>query len=82
MFYDNDSLKNIFISRTSLNVRFSQLINDDATFNANLVGFSVTLVYITIFYNYVSPQEKLNHLKKIFGAAAFIGLVIVYSKVH
>jgi hypothetical protein len=67
--------------RTSLNVRFSQILNDDATFQANLVGFSVSLVYITIYYRYVAPEDKLSHLMKIFGTAGFIVLVIVYSKV-
>lgn len=69
-------------SRTSLSIRFSQLLNDGAMFNANLVGFVLSCVYVSIFYHYVPPQEKSDHLLKIFGAAAFISLVIVYSKVH
>lgn len=56
------------------------MLNDDATFTANLVGFSVSIVYMSIFYHYVAAEEKLNHLLKIFGTGAFIGAAILYSK--
>jgi hypothetical protein len=67
---------------TSLNVRFSQMLKDDATFQANSVGFSIMVIYISLFVYFSSPEGKFTCLKKIFGAAAFIGLAIAYSKVR
>jgi hypothetical protein len=45
------------------------------------VGFSVSLVYITIYYRYVTAKDKFSHLMMILGTAAFVVVVIVYSKV-
>lgn len=72
---------NFFFYRTSLNVRFSQMLNDDATFQANSVGFSIMVVYVSLYVYFASPREKTLCLLKILGAAAFIGLAIAYSKV-
>ncbi|CRL05765.1 CLUMA_CG018793, isoform B [Clunio marinus] len=70
------------MSRTALSVRFSQLLNDEAMLKTNIVGFSITVIYVSIFFHFVSPDEKFNHLMKILVAAAFIGLMIIYSKVE
>lgn len=67
--------------RTSLSIRFSQLLNDDAMYRANLVGFCVLMIYTSIFIHFSSPQEKSSHLMKVLGAAVFIGLMLAYSKV-
>ena len=71
-----------FPFRTSLNVRFSQMLNDDATFQANSVGFSIMVIYISLYVYFATPSEKFTCLIKMFGAAAFIGLAIAYSKVR
>lgn len=70
-----------FVFRTSLNVRFSQMLNDDATFQANSVGFSIMVIYISLYVYFASPREKSACFMKVLGAAAFIGLAIAYSKV-
>lgn len=67
--------------RTGLNVRFSQFLNDDAMFNANFIGFSISLVYISLYYYFAAPHEKSGVLSNIFATAIFLGLALLYSKV-
>lgn len=50
--------------------------------NANLVGFAMSIVYMSIFYHYVEAKEKFNHLVKIVGVGAFIGAAILYSNLE
>lgn len=66
---------------TSLNLRFAQILNDGAMFNANAVGAAVSVVYISIYYHFVSPKDKFSHLTKLLGTIALIVVFIVYSKV-
>jgi hypothetical protein len=58
------------------------MLNDDATFRANSIGFSLMVVYVSLYVYFASPKEKSACLIKIVGAAAFIGLAIAYSKVR
>jgi hypothetical protein len=58
------------------------MINDDATFKANSIGFSIMIVYVSLYVYFASPQEKSACLVKLLGAVAFIGLAIAYSKVN
>lgn len=71
-----------FLSSTSLNVRFSQMLNDDATFKANSIGFSIMVIYVSLYVYCASPRERNVCLLKMCGAVAFIVLAIAYSKVH
>lgn len=69
-------------SRTTLGIRFSQILNDDATFNSNVIGLAIMFGYSSIYLRYVSAREKNSVYMKIFIAAVFTVLVLVYSKVR
>lgn len=73
--------QNVSLCSTALNLRFAQILNDGAMFNANAVGTAVSVVYISIYYRFVLPEDKMSHLTKLLGTIALIVAFIVYSKV-
>jgi len=46
-----------------------------------MVGFGASVIYVSIYFNFVASEEKPAHLRKIFGVIAAIALLTVYSKV-
>lgn len=69
-------------SRTSIGIRFSEIIHDDTSYSSNIVGLAIFLVYASIYLYYVPANERRSYYVKIFGAVVFIVLVLVYSKVQ
>jgi hypothetical protein len=57
------------------------MLNDDATLKANTIGFSIMVIYVSLYVYFASPREKSGCLMKLVGGAAFVALAITYSKV-
>jgi hypothetical protein len=64
-----------------MGIRFGQLLNDDASYNSNLVGLALSMVFVTTHYYYSTPSEKATTVKLLMYAGVFTTAVLVYSKV-
>lgn len=64
-----------------LGIRFGQLIHDDASYNSNLVGLALSIVFVTTHYYYSTPSEKATTMKMLVYSGVFTVVVLLYSKV-
>lgn len=46
-----------------------------------MVGLALSVVYVSVYFYYVSPAEKGAEYRKLFGVIAFITIIMLYSKV-
>ncbi|KAG5667096.1 hypothetical protein PVAND_015095 [Polypedilum vanderplanki] len=69
-----------FLVVSILGIRFGQLLNDDATYNANLVGVALSIVSVSTHYFYSTPEEKSTTTKVLFYGVIYTTAVLLYSK--
>lgn len=60
-------------------VIFGQIISCSTTIKVNLIGVSLNMIYVTLFYIYTPAKDKLAVWGKIGLAGAFIAAVVSYT---
>jgi hypothetical protein len=65
---------------TVLNLFYSRIINDEALFKSNLVGFSLAAVYIATFFLLSPSSKRAENIISLASGGAFLAFVYFYAQ--
>lgn len=62
-----------------VSVRYAQIINDDALYETNLKGFTLSVIYLSVYFYLCTPEKKKETLIYISSGSALVMFIYYYS---